>query len=215
MTANRFLLATRSQGKLREMRRIFADFGLDAIDAETAGLGETAAEDDLEAFDTFEANALAKARYFFERSDGMPTFADDSGLTVDILSGEPGVLSKRWSGRADLSGTSLDEANNARLVARMREARAGDPSRFSDVGRYVCVAVYKDAEGESIRRAEIEGRVLREPRGTGGFGYDQYFEAPDVGGTFAELSIEQTARMSHRSRAFRALLSALREEGRI
>ena len=215
MTAHRVLLATRSEGKLREMRRIFAEFGLEAVDAQAAGLEETAAEDDLEAFDTFEANALAKARYFFERSDGMPTFADDSGLSVDILNGEPGVLSKRWSGRANLSGKALDDANNAKLVARMNAARASDSSRFSDAGLYVCVAVFKNAEGELIRRGEMKGRVLSEPRGTGGFGYDAYFEAPDVGGTFAELSIEQTARMSHRSRAFRALLSALRQESRI
>jgi len=215
VTACRVLLATRSQDKLREMRRIFAEFGLDAIDAQSAGIDETAAEDDLEAFDTFEENALAKARYFFERSDGMPTFADDSGLCVDILGGEPGVMSKRWAGRSDLSGKSLDDANNAKLVARMNEARAIDSQGFTDVGVYVCVAVFKDENGEAIRRGEMKGRVLGEPRGTGGFGYDPYFEAPDVGGTFAELSIEQTAQMSHRSRAFRALLAALREEGRL
>jgi XTP/dITP diphosphohydrolase len=215
VTGRRVLLATRSEGKLREMRRIFAEFGLDAIDAQAAGLDESAAEDDLEAFDTFEENALAKARYFFERADGMPTFADDSGLCVDILSGEPGVMSKRWAGRNDLSGKSLDDANNAKLIARMKEARAINSPDFTDAGVYVCVAVFKDAKAERISRGEMKGRLLSEPRGTGGFGYDPYFEAPDVGGTFAELSIEQTARMSHRSRAFRALLSALREEGRI
>jgi XTP/dITP diphosphohydrolase len=197
------------------MRQIFAEFGLDAIDAESAGLEERPEEDDLEAFDTFEENALAKARYFFDRSGGMPTFADDSGMCVDILNGEPGVLSKRWSGRSDLSGKSLDDANNAKLIARMDAARGADPSRFTDTGRYVSVAVFKDANGETIRRGEIAGRVLPEPRGSGGFGYDPYFDAPDLGGTFAEATIERTARTSHRSRAFRALLAALRQEGRI
>ena len=215
MSGRRFLLATRSAGKLREMHQIFSDFGLDVVDAGSAGFEETGAEDDLESFDTFEENALAKARFFFERSGGMPTFADDSGMSVDALGGEPGVMSKRWSGRTDLTGKALDESNNARLRERMDEARRADPSRFTDAARYVCVAVFKDSKGEVIERGEIEGRVLTEPRGEGGFGYDPYFEAPDLGGTFAEATIERTSRASHRSRAFRALLAALRREGRI
>ena len=215
MSGRRFLLATRSAGKLREMREIFSEFGLDVVDVESAGFHETAEEDGLEAFDTFEENALAKARFFFERSGGWATFADDSGMTVDALGGEPGVMSKRWSGRTDLSGKELDESNNAKLRARMDEARRIYGSAFSDAARYVCVAAFKDSKGEVIRRGEIEGRVLGEPRGDGGFGYDPYFDAPDLGGTFAEASIEKTARVSHRSRAFRALLSALRDEGRI
>lgn len=215
MSGRRFLLATRSAGKLREMRQIFTEFGLNVVDVGSAGFEETAAEDDLEAFDTFEENALAKARFFFDRAGGSPTFADDSGMTVDALGGEPGVLSKRWSGRSDLSGKALDESNNAKLLTRMDEARRTQAADFTDAGRYVCVAAFKDAKGESIRRGEIEGRVLRQARGEGGFGYDPYFDAPDLGGTFAEVSIEKTARVSHRSRAFRALLSALRDEGRI
>jgi len=197
------------------MREIFREYGLDVVDVGSAGFEETAAEDDLEAFDTFEENALAKARFFFGRSGGMATFADDSGMSVDILGGEPAVMSKRWSGRSDLSGVALDESNNAKLRTRMEEAQRADPSAFTDAARYVCVAVFKDATGEMIQRGEIEGRVLREARGEGGFGYDPYFEAADLGGTFAEASIEKTARASHRSRAFRGLLSALRREGRI
>lgn len=215
MSERRFLLATRSAGKLREMREIFREFGLHVVDVGSAGFEEAAEEDNLESFDTFEENALAKVRYFFDRSGGMPTFADDSGMSVDALDGEPGVMSKRWSGRTDLSGKALDDSNNAKLLTRMDEARIGDPSGVSDAARYVSVAAFKDSSGELIRRGEIEGRVVREPRGEGGFGYDPYFEAPDLGGTFAEASIERTSRVSHRSRAFRALLSALREEGRI
>jgi XTP/dITP diphosphohydrolase len=211
----RFLLATRSAGKLRELRQIFAEFRIDAIDLRSAGIGEAAAEDDLESSDTFEENALAKARYFFERSAGLATFADDSGLSVDVLGGEPGVISKRWSGRNDLSGQALDDANNEKLIARMEQARRADPAGFTDTGRYVCVAVFKDSAGEVMRRGEIEGRVLREARGKGGFGYDPYFHAPDLGGTFGEASIERTAKVSHRARAFRALLGALRAEDRI
>jgi XTP/dITP diphosphohydrolase len=212
---SRFLLATRSAGKLLELREIFSDFGLDVVDLSTLGIAETPEEDDLEQFETFEENALAKVRYFFKLSGGMPTFADDSGMCVDALGGEPGVHSKRWSGRLDLERLALDAANNAKLVARMREARSEHGNRFSDAARYVSVAAFKDVFGEMTQRGEIEGRVLESPRGRGGFGYDPYFEAPDLGGTFAESSIEDTAARSHRARAFRALLGALRGEGRI
>jgi len=210
-----FLLATRSAGKLRELREIFAEFGIKVTDPSTLGIPESAAEEQLECYETFEENALAKARYFFRASGGLPTFGDDSGMSVDVLGGEPGVYSKRWSGRDDLDREALDAANNAKLVERMAAARRSGEREFSDRARYVCVAAFKDAAGEELRRGEIDGRVLENPRGKGGFGYDPYFEAPDIGGTFAESSIENTARNSHRSRAFRALLSALRARGRI
>lgn len=215
MSGRQFLLATRSAGKLREFREIFLQHGLEVVDVGAFGIPETDAEDQLEVFESFEENALAKARYFFEASGGLPTFADDSGLSVDALGGEPGVISKRWSGRTDLTGAALDEANNQMLVRRMQEARRADPSRFTGAGRYVSVAAFKDSAVEVTRRGEVEGVVLSAPRGAGGFGYDAYFDSPAVGGTFAELSIEQTARLSHRSRAFAALLAALRAAGHL
>jgi len=210
-----FLVATRSAGKLRELREIFAEFGLAMTDPATLGIPEAAAEDELEVFETFEENAVAKARYFFEISGGMPTFGDDSGMCVDALNGEPGVYSKRWSGNEKLDRETLDAANNAKLLRRMSEAKARDGQGFTDRGQYVSVAAFKDASGEVLRRGEVEGRVLEAPRGTGGFGYDPYFEAPALGGTYAESSVENTARKSHRARAFRALLTALRAQGRI
>lgn len=215
MSERRFLLATRSEGKLRELREIFSQFDLDVVDLAKLGIEKAAREDDLEAFDTFEENALAKARYFYDVSGGMPTFGDDSGMVVDALGGEPGVYSKRWSGRDDLDGQALDDANNQKLVSRMSDARVRLGAGFTDSARYVAVAAFKDSSGEVIRRGEIEGRVLETPRGSGGFGYDPYFEAPELGGTFAESVIENTAARSHRSRAFRALLTALRAEGRL
>jgi XTP/dITP diphosphohydrolase len=215
VTGKVFLLATRSAGKLRELHEIFKEFGLEVTDPGTLGIVETAEEDDLERYETFEENALAKTRYFWAKSGGLSTFGDDSGLCVDALGGEPGVYSKRWSGRLDLAPKALDLANNSKLVARMNEARSSAPSQFRDSARYVCVAAFKDAAGEEARRGEIEGRILREPRGQDGFGYDPYFEAPELGGTFAEASTQNTARNSHRSRAFRALLNALRVEGRL
>lgn len=215
MSERRFLLATRSAGKLRELREIFSGFGLEVVDLSALGIGESPVEDDLEQYDTFEENALAKTRYFFELSGGLPTFGDDSGMCVDALGGEPGVYSKRWSGREDLTGKALDDANNAKLVARMQDAQRRDPARHTEAGRYVSVAAFKDSVGEVVRRGEVKGRVLANPRGTGGFGYDAYFEAPDLGGTFAESTIENTAASSHRARAFRALLTALRAQGRV
>ena len=215
MSGQRFLLATRSPGKLRELRVIFSGFGLDVVDLAALGLEERPEEDNLERYDTFEENALAKARYFYERSGGLPTFGDDSGMCVDALDGEPGVFSKRWAGRDDLSGKPLDDANNAKLVARLRDAQRRDPSGYTDRARYISVAVFKDSNGELVRRGEVDGRVLSAPRGDGGFGYDAYFEAPALGGTFAESTIENTAALSHRARAFQALLTALRAEGRI
>ena len=124
MSGRRFLLATRSAGKLRELREIFSEFGLEIVDLSTLGIPESTRENDLEKFETFEENALAKARYFFELSLGIPTFGDDSGMCVDALGGEPGVYSKRWSGREDLEREALDAANNAKLTTRMRDARA-------------------------------------------------------------------------------------------
>ena len=215
MSAPRLLIATRSTGKLRELQEIFSAFNLEFVDPAGLGLAETPAEDNLEAYDTFEGNALAKARYFYELSGGLPTFGDDSGMCVDALGGEPGVYSKRWSGREDLTGKLLDDANNAKLVSRMQEALRRDPFRYTDSARYVSVAAFKDSSGEVVRRGEIEGRVILQPRGANGFGYDPYFEAPDLGGTFAESTIRNTAASSHRARAFRALLTALRADGRI
>jgi XTP/dITP diphosphohydrolase len=215
VTARKFLLATRSAGKLEELREIFSQFGIEVADLTEAGIAESPAEDDLEKFETFEENALAKARYFFEQSGGMPTFADDSGMCVDALGGEPGVFSKRWSGQHDLEPRAIDAANNAKLLERMRQAKEQQGTGFTRAGRYVSVAAFKDERGEIVRRGEIEGMVLETPRGGGGFGYDPYFEAPELGGTFAESPIQKTAAGSHRSRAFRSLLSALRAERRI
>lgn len=208
------LLATRSAGKISELNVILAGLGVAFTDLRSIGLAELPEEDDLEKFATFEENAIAKARYFFERSGGMPTVGDDSGLMIDALGGEPGVLTKRWSGRSDLSGQALDDVNNQKLVREMRRLEADNPN-VSRAAKYVCVAAYVDERGEISRRGEIEGTILEQPRGKGGFGYDPYFLAPELGGTFAESSWERTARNSHRSRAVRALITALRAEGRI
>ena len=170
------LLATRSAGKLGELRALFAAHGVGVTDLVDAGVAETSAEDALETHATFEENALAKARYFHART-GRPTVADDSGLEVAALGGRPGVLSKRWSGRSDLAGQVLDDENNRLLLERLRGA--------SDRGAsYVCAAAYVDGIRELVCRGEVRGRIIETPRGAGGFGYDPYFMADELGRTF-------------------------------
>jgi XTP/dITP diphosphohydrolase len=199
------LLATRSEGKLREIRPLLAPLGLHLMDLHEAALaGES--DEELETGSTFEENALAKARHYFLASGGIPTVADDSGIEVTALHGRPGVTSKRWSGRADLSGQALDDANNATLLA----ALAGSSDRSA---RYVCVAAFVDASGEIVARGETTGSIVETPRGTGGFGYDPHFLSDDLGMTFGEAALEEKAGVSHRGRAFRRLAELLQELG--
>jgi XTP/dITP diphosphohydrolase len=197
-------LATRSVGKLRELKPLFAARGFAVIDLSAAGVEETAEEDDLEVHSTFEENALAKARYFHART-GRPTFADDSGLEVMALRGEPGVRSRRWSERDDLSGQALDDENNRLLLERLQHLRDADDRR----ALYVCAAAYVSAEREVVCRGETEGRIVDEPRGSNGFGYDPYFFSGELGHTFGEASRDEKERVSHRGRAFHSLLSRL------
>jgi XTP/dITP diphosphohydrolase len=195
------LLATRNPGKCRELLPMFADAGIEVIDLVRAGITEGEEERHLECYDTFEQNALAKARYFHVRT-GLPTAADDSGLEVLALGGAPGVHSKRWSAREDLEGVLLDAANN---VALCRAVAAWEDRR----ARYVCVAAFRGDEGEFAMRGITKGLIVDDARGTHGFGYDPHFLSAELGVTFGEASREQKERISHRGRAFRALLTRL------
>jgi len=171
------------------------------VDLDEAGVAEAADEDAIECFPTFEENALAKARYFRAKT-GLRCVADDSGLEVQALAGRPGVHSKRWAGRQDLSGPALDAANNAKLLAELGDAQ-------DRAARYVCVAALIDAASETLCRGETEGWIARQPRGTGGFGYDPLFESGELGCTFGEAPRDAKERVSHRGRAFRALVELL------
>lgn len=163
-------------------------------------------EDAIESYETFEENALAKARWFHART-GLPCIADDSGLAVDALGGRPGVHSKRWSGRDDLHGAPLDAANNALLQRALADAeRSGAGGRGA---RYVCVGAYVDDGREVARRGETIGFILDAPRGSEGFGYDPYFWSPELRSTFGEASVAAKAAVSHRGRAMRALCESL------
>jgi len=201
--ASPLVLATRSLGKLHELGPMLAAHGIHTITLDDVGVPEHRGEEEnLEHFETFEDNALAKVRYFFERVGRRPTVADDSGLEVLALGGRPGVHTKRWSGRTDLSGRALDAANNAKMLSEL----AGVADRRA---RYVCVAAYVDRDGERVFRGESTGRILEVPRGTGGFGYDPLFLSDDLAVTFAEATREQKEYVSHRGRAFAQLAAWL------
>jgi len=205
--ARRVLLATRSMGKRREIEPMLCAQGWVVLDLAAAGCDERPEDEErLEGASTFAANALAKARHFHARS-GLPTVADDSGLACDALDGAPGVRSKRWSARPDLTGRSLDEANNALLLRALAEAaRRGAASR---VARYVCAAAYVDGVRAEVAQGETAGRILDGPAGTEGFGYDPLFWSDELQASFGFVSREEKARVSHRARAIAALLKKL------
>jgi XTP/dITP diphosphohydrolase len=202
-----WILASRNAGKLRELRALFATHGIDVIDLSEAGVEEDRdAEESIEAFDTFEENALAKARYFSVRLPGRVVVADDSGLAVDALQGAPGVRSKRWSSRGVLEGRALDASNNALLVARME----GETDRGA---RFVCAAAWCDGVSEVVGRGEVLGRIVEEPKGEHGFGYDPHVFVNDLGKTMAEATVAEKETVSHRGCAFARLIVRLRERG--
>lgn len=200
----KLLFATRSAGKQREVRRVLEAAGHEVVFPDEAGVPETVAEESLEAADSFETNARVKAEYF-ARKTGLPTVADDSGLEVFSLGGQPGVRSKRWAG---VSGTSaeVDAANNAELQRRLR----GAPETRRRA-RYRCVLVLLRTPSAipAVFDGTASGLILEEPRGTGGFGYDPYFLSDDLGRTFAEVSGPEKDAISHRGRALQKLVAAL------
>ena len=151
-----WVIASRSAGKLRELRPIFSERAIAVIDLSEAGIAESPGEEAIEAHDSFEANALAKARYFFERAGGRDVVADDSGLEVLALDGAPGVRSKRWSGRSDLVGEALDDANNALLRERLRDIA-------DRRARFVCAAAWCGASGVLVVRGEVTGVIVSAP----------------------------------------------------
>jgi len=187
-------LASRNTKKLAEMRRILSQH---VPDVEVLGLDDVASYDEpVEDQPTFEGNALLKARAGLAAT-GLPSVADDSGLCVDALNGMPGVLSARWSGRP-----KSDERNNALLLDQLHDVP--DERR----GAHFTSAVAFCAPGLEPLVVEglMHGRVVREARGTGGFGYDVVFEADEQPGrTTAELEPDDKDAISHRGRALRAL----------
>ena len=197
----RVLLASRNTGKLAEMHRILAEH-LPGI--EVLGLDDVTAYDEpAETEATFEGNARLKALAAVEAT-GLPSLADDSGLCVDALNGMPGVLSARWAGVADAPREVKDRANNELLLAQL--ADVPDERRTAQF-RCAVVLACPTADGvvEEVAEGVMPGRVIREVRGSGGFGYDVLFCADGHSQTTAELTAEAKDAVSHRGRALRAV----------
>ena len=210
----KLLLATRSTHKLKEIRAILRDEPeIELVDLNAAAVPVSGDEDLIEAFDTFEENAVAKAIHFHAKT-GLPTVADDSGLVVDALDGAPGARSKRFAPVRDgVRGAERDWENLEHLLRKL----AGIDLR-ARTARYVCVtALVTTATGQpDIFRGTVEGLILGHPRGEGGFGYDPVFYHRGLGRTFAEIAPEEKDAVSHRGKAFRDLachLSGNREGG--
>ncbi len=193
----RIVIATRNTKKLAELRRILA--------AEIPGI-DVLGLDDVEPFEeppeieaTFEGNALIKARAA-AAATGLPTLADDSGICVDMLNGMPGVLSARWSG-----APRDDERNNQLLLAQL--ADLPDERRHAE---FRCAVAFVQHDGEEIIEIGVmRGRILPEPRGQGGFGYDPLFIADGQAVSNAELPAGEKDRVSHRGRALRDIVPAV------
>jgi len=196
------VLASGNTGKLREFHQLLSPLGVAVRPQADFGVGEVE-ETGL----TFVENALLKAREA-SRVSGLPALADDSGLEVDALDGQPGIYSARYAGEP-----KSDARNNAKLIEAMAEVPAG-----ARRARYWCVLVLlRHAEDPVplIVQRSWEGEVLGEPRGEGGFGYDPLFWLPAQGLTAAELTAEEKNRLSHRGRALQALTTALQETVRL
>ena len=199
----KLLVATRSPGKTREIRELFAGLPFQLVFPDGLELDRLPEERELENAETYAGNAIAKARYFAQRG-ALPAVADDSGIEVDALAGAPGVHSARFAtAQGDSAG---DEANNALLLERLR----GVPEE-QRTARYRCVVAYLETPttAAELVEATCEGRILMAPRGAGGFGYDPLFFSDDLQRGFAEVAPATKHRVSHRGRAFRALIEVL------
>ncbi len=192
----RILLASRNPKKIAELRRILAGFDIVGLD-DVAPFPHT-----VESGLTFEENALLKARDGAGHS-GLPCVADDSGIAVDALNGMPGVFSARWAGRHG------DDVANLRLLL----GQMADVPDEHRTGAFVCAAAFVLPGGtEHVVRGEMPGRLVREPRGHGGFGYDPIFVADGKDVTNAQLSPADQDAISHRGKAFRQLAAVIAEE---
>ncbi len=184
------VLATKNQGKIKEMRALLAP-----LDIEVLSLADFAPiEDAEENGTTFQDNALIKARYYYEHTH-VACLADDSGLEVDALDGRPGVYSARYSGE-----NATDVTNNAKLLDEMT-----DVAEDNRTARFRCSMALVDGDTVLTADGVCEGVILRELRGEGGFGYDPLFFVPRYDRTLAELTSDEKNAISHRGHAVRMM----------
>ena len=193
-----FVFASRNAHKAREIADILSqslDFEFKILTLDDIGFEGEIIEDGS----TFEENALIKARAAYNKS-GIPSFADDSGLEVDALDKAPGIYSARY---ASVDGKDADDEENNKLLLKNLEGVTDRTARF------VAAVGFVDAEGEFTLRGEVEGDILHEKQGNGGFGYDPLFFCREANCCFGILPAEEKNKISHRSRAFRALAEIL------
>jgi XTP/dITP diphosphohydrolase len=196
--ASRYVLATRNEGKVRELARILDDVALVGLEdyPDAPEVAETGA--------TFEENALLKARAIAAFT-GLPSVADDSGLCVDALNGMPGIFSARWS------GTHGDDKANLNLLL----AQIADVPDERRQANFTCAAAIAYPDGAThVVLGKVTGRLIREPRGSGGFGYDPIFVPDGYDVTTAEMTADEKDAISHRGKAFRALAAYIQGDTR-
>lgn len=191
----KLVLASNNAKKLGELSTMLAPLGFELVPQGQLGVPEAE-----EPYGTFVENALAKARHAAHMT-GLPALADDSGLCVSALGGAPGVFSARYAGEP-----KSDERNNQRLLTEL----SGQSDRRA---HYVAVLVFVRHAGDPqpvIAEGEWHGEIVRQPRGTGGFGYDPLFLVPELGQTAAEIAADEKNRRSHRGQAIIQLVEKLR-----
>lgn len=193
---NKIIFATGNEGKMREIRLILKDLGMDVISMKEAGFDEDIVEDGT----TFTANAEIKARAVWEKTGGI-VLADDSGLVIDYLNGEPGVYSARYLGDSPYS------VKNRTLIERL----SGVPEE-KRTARFMCNIAAVLPDGSVLHtEAAMEGLIAAEPAGEGGFGYDPILYLPEYRKTSAELDVEEKNRISHRGKALELMKAELKD----
>lgn len=200
MKQKRIIFATGNAGKMREIRAILGDMGMEILSMKEAGIETDIVEDGK----TFEENAIIKAKAIAEHTDDI-VLADDSGLEIDYLNQEPGVYSARYMGE----DTSY-EIKNANLLERLEGVEKSERT-----ARFVCAVAAVLPDGEVlVTRQAMEGYIGEEPAGENGFGYDPIFYVEEYGCSTAQLSMEQKNELSHRGKALRAIKEELKRRGK-
>ena len=196
---DKIVFATANEGKVKEIKEILKDFPIEVVSMKEMGITADIEEDGT----TFEENSLIKARAL-SKLTGLPALADDSGLEVDYLNGEPGIYSARYLGR----DTDYDYKNNY-IINKLSEAQDKERS-----ARFVCVISLALPDGrEFVERGVVEGLIGYEQKGENGFGYDPIFYLPEYGKTSAELSPEEKNKISHRGKALSAMKKLIMDLG--
>ena len=189
----KIIIATKNKGKLNDIKEIFKDYDIEIL----SFLDFDKSPDVEETGKTFEENAKLKAKACFDEY-GIPSIGDDSGLVVEQLNGAPGIYSARYAGE-----NANDFLNNEKLIKEIQ--KFSEPHR----AKFVCVASYYDGEKFISAYGEVNGRIITEPRGNNGFGYDPLFISNGYDKTFGEFSLEEKNKISHRSMAFKKLYKKL------